>query len=725
MLKWLSLLAGIAAIACLIALAYFQLLAALSIPLAMLLFLVAFPAYAVWGKSSLFWGLFDLDLSPRRRLPIRHYFAALSAFFVAGSAICIIQIALLCGPARYQITLPHFHQWFKTAVAAVFDFYHPSSTLLARLLAVLSAFTLWFMAFAVATSWHQERRRSLWRMIAGVVAALVTGAGCAWLVVHDAAGIVDWAAGKIDTAGLESRLGPGYQGHVEAHLTAILASVLVFMLYAALGIYGRLVLGKAKMVAALIGPLMVLLVLGWIGSGVQFFLGKYHVPLLLVVALLGWFNGFLPWADHTYKLLPRNGTPAAPPYTVLNAGGRNCAILVAAAGGGIQAAAWTAKVLEGLHSGPVGKQFDRALCLISSISGGSMGTACYVNWLNPAVQAGGAARPFVAASDDSLDEVAWGMAWPDLLRVLLPIPIRMDRALAMEKAWIGNSKSSTLNAALSDWNAQTAVGNLPAVVMNSTMVEVGGPLLLGTSDVNGAPVKTGKRKRASSCWWDGDQLHVYTDPKTKTEEKLDVPVVRAARLSATFPIVTPAARPERADHEPHMMDGGFYDNYGMATLTEWLDQALEEQSANHRPGSEPVKRVLVLQVNGFPSADFTPPKPPKGRGGWLLQLLDPILILINVRSAGQVSHRDVEMELLCDKWRERGIDIDDVHFQLNKGNAPLSWHLMPTQKAAIKDAWNTDKDVLDARRRVEEFLTAPGGNEPEGEAQATEALPSA
>lgn len=720
MLKWLLLLAGIAVIVFLAVMAYLQLLATLSIPLGMLLFLVAFPAYAVWGKNSLFWGLFDLDLSPHLRLPIRHYFAALSAFFVAGSAICIIQIALLCGPERFHIHLPRFWPW----VADVFIFDTASGTLLPRLFAVLSAFTLWFMAFAVATSWHQDRRRSLWSMIAGVAGALATGAAGAWLVVHDGAGIVEWAAGKIDSAGLELRLGPGYQGHVQAHLTAILASALVFLLYATLGIYGRLVLGKAKMVAALIGPLMVLLVLGWTGSGIQFFLGKYHVPLLLVVALCGWINGFLPWADHTYKLLPRNGTPAAPPYTVLNAGGRDCAILVAAAGGGIQAAAWTAKVLEGLHSGPVGKQFDRALCLISSISGGSMGTACYVNWLNPAIQAAGAATPFVAASDDSLDEVAWGMAWPDLLRVLLPIPIRMDRALAMEKAWIGNCGSATLNAALSDWNAQTAAGGLPAVVMNSTMVEVGGPLLLGTSDVNGAPDKPGKRKRASSCWWDGDQLHVYTDPKTHVEEKLDVPAVRAARLSATFPIVTSAARPVRTDHEPHMMDGGFYDNYGMATLTEWLDQALEEQSERSKAGSEPVKRVLVLQVNGFPSADFTPPRPPAGRGGWLLQLLDPILILVNVRSAGQVSHRDVEMELLCDKWRERGIAIDDVHFQLNQGNAPLSWHLMPTQKAAIVDAWNTDKCVLEAQRKVEEFL-AHGGAEAAATAQAKEALPSA
>ena len=173
---------------------------------------------------------------------------------------------------------------------------------------------------------------------------------------------------------------------------------------------------------------------------------------------------------------------------------------------------------------------------------------------------------------------------------------------------------------------------------------------------------------------------------------------------ATFPFVTPAVRPIQANYGPHMMDGGFFDNYGMATLTEWLDQALEEQAARSRPGNEQVKRVLILQVDGFPPSSFEPPKPPAGRGGWLLQLIDPIEILVNVRTAGQVSHRDVEMELLRAKWRARGIAIDDVHFELNNSDAPLSWHLMPTQKAAIADSWTANPYVVRARQKVANFL---------------------
>lgn len=684
-MKWLSLLAGIVLVLCIAELAHFELLAALWIPLAMLLFLVGFPLYAVVGKSSLFWGLFDLDLSPRLRLPIRHFFATLSAFVVAGSAICILHIVLLCGHDRLGLTAPHFWPW----VASILLLDSSTGGALLWLFSALSAVTLWFIAFALATSWNQDHSRSLLRMIGGVVLALATGAAGTWLVVRDGIGLIDWAAGAIEHSGLAAGLGPGYRGHLDTHLTALLACFLSSLLYAGLGIYGYKVLGKDKMVAALIGPLMAILVLGWAGSAAQFYLGHWHIPLLLVVAFVGWINGFLPWADHTYNLLPRSAAPAPSPFQVLRAKDRSCAIVVAAAGGGIQAAAWTAKVLEGLHM-EFGAEFDRALCLVSSISGGSTGTACYVDWLNRGAPAD-CTNPFDAASASSLDEVSWGLAWPDLLRVLLAWPFQIDRALAMEKAWMNNCGSQTMDLRLSDWNQLTQQGELPAVVMNSTMVEVGGPLLLGTSDVTNPA--TGRK---SSCWWDGDRLHVDNGVK------LDIPVVRAARLSATFPFVTPAARPVKADHEPHMMDGGFYDNYGMATLTEFLEQALEEQAKRSTPGSELIKRVLVLQVNGFPRSDFAPPA--KSSGGWVSQLMAPIKILVNVRTAGQVSHRDVELSLLKGKWRARGIEIENVNFELDEKNAPLSWHLMPKQRAAIEDAWTTSPYILRARAKVANFL---------------------
>jgi hypothetical protein len=562
-------------------------------------------------------------------------------------------------------------------------------------LVVVNVISAFFALFAITTSWTQDKsNRPFGKLIFGAATGLLAGTAAVVAIKAFAPPALSKIANATINVPHILRLGPGYEGsHWAGHLAAFLACVGALILYSVLGLYGKRALGTAPTVAALIAPLMVVLVLGWAGSALQFYLSGWHIPLLLVVGVLGWINGMLPWADHTYELLPRNLTPAAPPYQVLTVGGRNCAILVASAGGGIQAAAWTAKVLKGLHS-DMPLKFDRALRLISSISGGSMGSACYVDWLNRGAPAD-AVDPFEAASASSLDEVAWGLAWPDLLRVLLPWPIKIDRAHAMERAWVGNAASKALNDPLSNWNSPTAEGKLPALIMNSTMVEAGGPLLLGTSDVNGA------NGRTSNCWWDGDKLHVNNG------SKLDIPIVRCARLSATFPFVTPAARPANAEHQPHMMDGGFYDNYGMATLTEWIDQALEEQAERQIPASERVSRVLVLEINGFPPSTFTPPKPPEGRGGWLLQLIDPIRILVSVRTAGQSSHRDVELNLLQDKWRARGADrveIENVKFELKKPGAPLSWHLMPKQKADIVNGWSTDSDIKAARDKVARFL---------------------
>jgi hypothetical protein len=693
-MKALLLVAAAALVYSIAELANLQLLTMLWIPLTMLLFLIGFPLFAVVGQSSLFWGLFDLPLSPTKKLPIRLFVATLSAFAVAGSAMSIIALDWNSGPERMGLGEVAAPALLSNAGHAVVDALGGPFVFA---LLVANAITAFFVYFGITTSWDQDKtNRPLGKLVAGALAGLATGTVLVLAIDKFIAPAVQDFAGKTASSPFVQWLGPGYEGtHWAGHLGAALAFFGALGLYVILGFYGKRMLGTKPTVAAVVAPLMVVLLLGWTGSSLQFLLSRWHIPLLLVVAALGLINNRFPWTDHTYELLPRDHTPAAPPYEVLTVGGRKCAILVASAGGGIQAAAWTAQVLEGLHN-EFGTKFDRALCLISSISGGSMGSACYVDWLNRGApeESGDLHTPSHAAAASSLDEVAWGLAWPDLLRVLLPIPIKMDRAHAMERAWIGNAGTATLNAPLSSWNKPTAEGKLPALIMNSTMVEAGGPLLLGTSDVNGARDK----QRTSNSWWDGDKLHVNNG------SKLDIPVVRCARLSATFPYVTPAARPANAEHQPHMMDGGFYDNYGMATLTEWIDQALEEQAGKDIPASERINRVLVLQINGFPPSTFMPPKPPVGRGGWLLQLIDPIRILVSVRTAGQSSHRDVEIKLLEDKWRAHGVQIDHVNFELEKSDAPLSWHLMPKQKADIVDAWDSEASVREARETVRKFL---------------------
>ncbi len=675
------------------------------IPLGMIAVLIGFPIYAVVLRSSLFYGLFDLALSPKKKLPLGHFFTTLAAFAVSASAWCLLRLLLVAGPARlgYKAHYGPLVTWW----VSLDDVFSPCK--LVTSIGPPLALAAWFVLFAVLVSAHQGC--SPIRASLGVLAGLGVDVLCGVGVLLTAVWLHSSSAAQAAPESLTSihdplwRLGRGYIGYWPDHAFAVIAAVVTMLFYAALGIIGRLQLGKQHTIPALIGPLMAVLVLGWWGAAAQFFLDGWHIPLLLVVALWGIINGLIPFSDHTYPMMKRSEIRPPAPYGTLIAGGRTSAIVVASAGGGIQAAAWTAKVLEELHTlhGPA---FDRSLSLISSISGGSMGSAVYVNWIAQGAESSGLPVPFEAASDSSLDEVSWGLAWPDLLRLFFPLPtsIMIDRALAMERAWVGNSSAITdgaqrqLTGAISDWNEKTASGAIPALIMNSTMVETGGPLLLGTSRV------AGQRSGASSKWMDGDALHVKG---RHGHSKHDIPAVRGARLSATFPFVSPTARPAGAVQQPHMVDGGFYDNYGMATLTEWLDQALEEQEAEtHAKNIVPqVARVLVIEINGFPPPEADRLSPNKTRGGWVKQIVAPLLALANVRTAGQISHRDIELSLLRQKWSARGIDIARANFELSEKDAPLSWHLMPSQIQKIAEGWkHPDTKMVEAQKAVADFL---------------------
>src|SRR5262249_10638790 len=143
---------------------------------------------------------------------------------------------------------------------------------------------------------------------------------------------------------------------------------------------------------------------------------------------------------------------------------------VAASGGGIRAAGWTAQVLTGLQRED--PRFAPSLRLISAVSGGSVGTMYYVGAFP------GPAGPPPASRDQivdlsrrsSLNDVAWGFAYPDLWRTFTPfVPTSAtDRAWALEQAW--GREWPHRGETLRDWRDATAAGRRPAIAFNATLV---------------------------------------------------------------------------------------------------------------------------------------------------------------------------------------------------------------------------------------------------------------
>jgi len=361
-------------------------------------------------------------------------------------------------------------------------------------------------------------------------------------------------------------------------------------------------------------------------------------------------------------------------------------VVVCASGGGIQASAWTARVLTGLQT-RYGDDFARAIGLISSASGGSVGTMHYLDHFDVNR---GCPNPdnldsvFDRATRNSLAATAWGLSGPDFLKALcFPVfaPRRRDRGWAIEETWRRALQHG--GAVLSDWGRFVEAGQMPCPVFNATVVETGDRLLLSPLAMKHA-LETGETE---------DFFSLYGAK--------DIDVVTAARLSATFPYVTPVCRPD-PKKEPassfHVADGGYFDNFGISTAAQWIDKVV--LAAPRHLG---IKRIQLLEVNAFPEPAEAADHP----SGWVASIAGPLIALLNVRSSTQTARNTTELDLLrrvC--WGKVRVDRIPLRFRLHEKDdprapfrgrgggyqPPLSWKLTRVEKEAVDTAWHLLED---------------------------------
>jgi len=649
-----------------------QILSLLRVPFLVGLVLILLPYLAVFTSArSLLAGLFDLT-------PRGFYFASLAAIAASWAVLFTSRLILSAAPRRFagveEVSLPGTF----TQQAIVFG-----------LLAV---------PVAAAALWLSPRDGLVRRWVAALL-SVATAAGllaAGWQVFRIAAPLLRRALAP--SLGRLAQRSPavlrGFAGEdLEYHLAAGIAFAVAFFLYVALGILNRRRPG-GKTVPALTSALQLLVLLCWGFSGLSFFFDAYRIPLFVIAG--AWFALMAqsPASDHYYRIARRKDRRPEPPTPAetLQAAGRDRVIVVAANGGGIQAAAWTARVLTGLCA-DLPDQFSRSVRFVSAVSGGSVGAMHFVNAYGRGDHDGRFDGVLDRAMESSLDDIAWGLVYPDFWRLLCPPLVRWwssGRGRALEEAW--ERRDEGLGEGLASWEDGIRTGERPAVVFNATLAEMGVRLLSST-----APLEEDRGLKES---------HRARLNFQSLYPGYDLPVVTAVRLSATFPYVTPATRADLpgsssgspAGPQPHVVDGGYFDNFGMATLVEWLDAALN--GAEHQ-----VKHVLILQIRGakVPVANAETVKRVATRG-WFYQAFAPLTTMLSVWGAGQVSHNETEYGLLQRAWKGR-VELRSVVLEFPGADPPLSWHLTAGQKQAILDAWGTER-VLACREQVREFLAA-------------------
>ena len=419
----------------------------------------------------------------------------------------------------------------------------------------------------------------------------------------------------------------------------------------------------------------------WLLAGAAYFWDPFRVPLLTAVAVYLIAVAWLPVDQADRDFFFETSSAKAPadsfptPQRIMDqARFHNRAIVVAAAGGGIQSAAWTAQVLAGLQGNING--FDNSVAAISAVSGGSVGTLFYLQTL-PAFPRAANVEPVGGAEASSLEAVAWGLVQPDLARALLPGFLRpwrhMDRGWALEQSFAQHARLQ--NVTLAELAARVKDG-FPAVIFNSTQVESGRPLVF-----------------TNSRFPNRDQSSKPVDNFEDATPGRDVNIESAVRMSASFPYVSPNARPAGSQAIYHLADGGYYDNYGMTSLDAWLREAA--------PAG---RRLLVIRIVAFPEDSAAPGKPEN----WFYQFVSPLLTVYNARGQGQILRDQAEFSAFrSDLKLSARVDYDDVEFRFSprdsacKATPPLSWHLSQNEQSCILDAWNEQTAAVN---RVKSFL---------------------
>ena len=218
--------------------------------------------------------------------------------------------------------------------------------------------------------------------------------------------------------------------------------------------------------------------------------------------------GSLSCTDHYFRVTNAPAGVLYPkPSEFLTAKGA-VPVVIATAGGGIQAGAWTCRVLEGLDDTfraelATKDRFFPHVALISSVSGGSMGAFYAGAWLTRAADMDSGASVATMADAaakarlSSLDQlVAWGWTGPDLWRALLPISHRenryVDRSWVLESSW--EERAHMPDISLAQWAGAGTGTKIPAFVFNASIVERGEPLAMTNSSFPSADNdRAGKR----------------------------------------------------------------------------------------------------------------------------------------------------------------------------------------------------------------------------------------
>jgi hypothetical protein len=333
-------------------------------------------------------------------------------------------------------------------------------------------------------------------------------------------------------------------------------------------------------------------------------LGLPSLSILIIVFFI-WFSKTND--NHAIRLTAQSqnsyvGAKNLPDYFLgwlqsrhLRSGERFPVIIVAAEGGGIRAAYWTATVLASLDAETEGK-FNDHLFAISSVSGASFGAALYASALADRRDRRAPQSTNIThlvqdiAAEDYLSPLIAGTLFNDFAQRMLPWPaVKEDRAALFERSWEETWRSKAKTNRFGETLDSLYVENghldyhyqVPALFFNATEVNTGRKFLISNVRVDHS---------------DFPETYFSNEKHDPLYDISKAPLSTLAHLSARFPYLSPAATitgkasadlydtakkwmlekslpatgSERSYQWGAVVDGGYLDNSGAGTAAELL-----------------------------------------------------------------------------------------------------------------------------------------------------------
>ena len=415
------------------------------------------------------------------------------------------------------------------------------------------------------------------------------------------------------------------------------------------------------------------------------------------------------------------------------------AVFVATAGGGIRAAYWTARVLSeaerALRDSGHARPLSDHLVAISGVSGGSVGSAFYTAALAdlgaeadkwPALDA--------AMTHDFLGPALTGLMVQDLMQSAVPWRMFEGRGAileqAFERAWAGQAPDGIGSLARPLQEVGAIRGRwFPRLLLNGTNSVTGQRMIAGTLLLHDSG---GEQVIVNAL----DQ-HAFLFPAGDGRPASDLRLSTAAHNSARFPVVSPGGVLNNGGSA--VVDGGYFENFGAATLFDLLTYIKMRRRGPERPNR--ILKPIILQISSDPALgrQLSENAPPTEISGALFTLFgqpfhNRLWSLIGAPVGGVLSPRGARGVLAAQHLRLWDLDIglgDDrarivdpvwLHFRMDlpdrrvagceetiETEPPLGWVLSADARASINEMIRCVAHNGEELKRLVAAIRDPGG----------------